>query len=685
MTLPEARGRAAQLRAEIEHHNYCYYVLDRPEITDAEYDARLRELQALEAEYPELITPDSPTQRVGAPPVEAFGTFSHRVPMLSLANAMTAEELREFDARIKRQLEMPPETPMEYAAELKIDGLGVSLTYEEGVLVRGATRGDGETGEDITLNLKTIKSIPLRLRGAPESGEKQLLLFPPLPLPTLIEVRGEVFLSKQEFLRINREREITGEPLFANPRNAAAGSVRQLDSRITASRRLDFIAYAYGACEGLTWERHTDFLGWLRQVGFRTSPYAERCPDIEAAAAYRERWQARRHELPYEIDGVVIKVNALHLQERLGMVSRSPRWAIAFKFPAEQAETVIRDIVVQVGRTGALTPVAQMEPVQLAGTTVSRATLHNEDEIRRKDVRIGDPVIIQKAGDIIPEVVRVLTEKRTGNEREFVMPTACPVCGSPVEKRPGEAVLRCTGGASCRAQLQARVEHFCRRGALNIDHVGPSLIAQMLEAGLLEDPADLFFLTVEQLLPLERMAQKSAQNVIDAIARSKKTTLSRLIFALGIRHVGEHVAEVLAAHFGSLEALRAASPEELARIHEIGETIAHSVADFFSRPETQIMLDKLARAGLEIEVPQPPAAAKAVAGKTFVFTGSLERFSRDQAEEKVRQAGGQVSSSVSKKTDYVVAGPGAGSKLEKARQLGITVLNEEEFLKLLEA
>lgn len=683
MTLEEARNRAARLRAEIEHHNYCYYVLDQPEITDAEYDALLRELQGLEAAYPELITPDSPTQRVGAPPVEAFGTVPHRVPMLSLANAMTVEELREFDARIKRQLEVPPETPIEYVAELKIDGLGVSLTYEEGVLVRGATRGDGETGEDITLNLKTIRTIPLRLRGAAgREREGQQLSLPFPSLPSLIEVRGEVFLSKQEFLRINREREITGEPLFANPRNAAAGSVRQLDSRITASRRLDFIAYAHGACEGLAWERHTDFLDWLRQVGFRTSPYTERCPDVEAAAAYRERWQAHRHDLPYEIDGVVIKVNAVVLQERLGMVSRSPRWAIAFKFPAEQAETVIRDIVVQVGRTGALTPVAQMDPVLLAGTTVSRATLHNEDEIRRKDVRIGDTVIVQKAGDIIPEVVRVLTEKRTGNEKEFTMPTACPVCGSPVEKRPGEAILRCTGGASCRAQLQARVEHFCRRGALNIDHVGPSLIAQMLDAGLLEDPADLFFLTVEQLLPLERMAQKSAQNVIEAIARSKKTTLSRLIFALGIRYVGEHIADVLAAHFGSLEALRAASLEELAQVHEIGETTAASIVEFFSRPENQAMLEKLARAGLEIEAPE---SAGALAGKTFVFTGSLERFSRQQAAERVRRAGGQVSSSVSKKTDYVVAGPGAGSKLEKARQLGIPVLTEEEFLALLEA
>jgi len=704
MNVDEARARAADLRAQIHYHNHRYYVLDAPEITDAEYDALFRELLDLEERFPELRTLDSPTQRVGAPPLEALGTIRHRAPMLSLANAMSEAELREFDERVKRMLvssvreEWPeprgdpprefnaavkehlglkPDEDIEYVAELKIDGLGVSLTYEHGVFVQGATRGDGETGEDITVNLRTIKTIPLHLR-------------PEAPHPTLIEVRGEVFMSKEEFLRINQEREQTGEPLFANPRNAAAGSVRQLDSSITAARRLNFLAYAVGACEGLSWDRQADFLAWLKAAGFPTSPYIRLCPTVEDLIAYRAEWQENRHSLPYEIDGVVVKVNSLALQRRLGMVSRSPRWAIAYKFPAEQARTKILKIDVQVGRTGALTPVAVMDPVLLAGTTVSRATLHNEDEIRRKDVRVGDRVIIQKAGDIIPEVVRVLTDERTGEEQPFVLPTACPVCGAAVVRPEGEAVARCTGGASCPAQTQQRLEHFCSRGAMDIDHVGPALIAQLIDQGLVRDPADLYTLTKEDLLPLERMAEKSAQNVLDAIAKSKRPPLARFIFALGIRHVGAHVADVLASHFGSLEALTAASPEELSAVPEIGGIIADSIAAFFAQPETKTLLRKLAEAGVQPQTPSaapgtPGAGGADLTGKTFVFTGALEQFTREEAEELVRQHGGRASSSVSAKTDYVVAGPGAGSKLDKARQLGVAVLNEAEFLQLIGA
>jgi len=497
-------------------------------------------------------------------------------------------------------------------------------------------------------------------------------------------VRGEVFMSKQEFLRLNAERERTGEPLFANPRNAAAGSVRQLDPEVTARRRLDFIGYAHGACEGVTFPRHSEFLDYLRRAGFKASPHAQVCPQVDAVVAYWEEWQEKRHQLPYETDGIVVKVNEIARQAQLGTTAHGPRWAVAYKFPAEEARTKILDIKVQVGRTGALTPVAIMEPVFVAGTTVSRATLHNEDEIRRKDVRIGDAVIIHKAGDIIPEVVRVLTEERAGDEQPFIMPHICPVCGTPAVKPEGEAVWRCPNRTGCPAQLEARIKHFVSRAAMDIDHVGEALIAQLLEHHLVQDPADLYSLTLEDLLPLERMAEKSAQNVLEAIERSKRTTLPRLIHALGIRHVGERGAEILAAHFDSLEALAQARVEELSAIPEIGEKTAESIVSFFAQPETQQMLEKLRRAGVQAQVPPRPVAPEEspLAGKTLVFTGTLQRFTRQEASALAKQAGARVSSSVSRKTDYVVAGAEAGSKLEKARQLGVPVLSEEEFLAL---
>jgi len=670
-TLEQARQRVEELRRLIHYHNYRYYVLDSPEITDAEYDALFRELVELEARFPELITPDSPTQRVGAPPREEFGTIRHRVPMLSLANAFDEEELREFDARIKRFLEWPMERPIEYVCELKIDGLGVSLTYEEGVFVYGATRGDGEVGEDVTPNLRTIKTLPLRfLEG--------------VPLPRLIEVRGEVFLSKQEFLRINELRERQGEPLFANPRNAAAGSLRQLDPNITAQRRLQFLAHSIGAVEGLERETHWEWLQYLHRAGFRVEEKARRCRDIHEVLDYCREWTERKEELEYEADGVVVKVNSLALQRQLGAVSRSPRWAIAYKFPVEQAETKILDIVVQVGRTGALTPVAVMEPVSLAGTIVSRATLHNEDEIRRKDVRIGDTVIIQKAGGIIPEVVRVVKEKRTGQERSFQMPERCPVCQGPVVRPEGEVVARCEN-ASCPAQLERHILHFGSRNGMDIEHLGPALVRQLLAKGLVRDIADLYFLHQEDLVPLERMGKKSAQNVVEAIARSKDRPLAKLIFALGIRHVGEHVAEVLAEHFRSMDQLAQATQEELVAIPEIGPTIAESIVDFFRNERNLALLEKLKRAGVRMEereeAPPSPPLVSPLAGKTVVFTGALSSMSREEAEALVQRLGGRPAGSVSRKTDFVVVGENPGSKYQKALQLGVPTLTEEEFLR----
>ena len=674
-----AAARVEELRQQINYHNYRYYVLDSPVISDAEYDRLMQELITLEEEHPELVTPDSPTQRVGAPPTEAFESYTHRQPMLSLSNAFGDEELLAFDQRIKRMLGLVPSEDIEYVAELKIDGLAISLTYERGRFTRGATRGDGYSGEDITTNLRTIKSIPLVLfdaeRGvrSQKSGDRS----PKSAIPELMEVRGEVFLLHEEFRRINREREEAGEPAFANPRNAAAGSVRQLDSSITARRNLDIFVYGTGFVQDGRFSTHFETRDALKSWGFKVNPNVGLCRDIEEVRDFIAEWEDKRETLGYDIDGVVVKVNSLELQDRLGFVARSSRWATAYKYPATQETTVIRDIIVQVGRTGALTPVAVMDPVEVGGVTVSRATLHNEDEIRRKDVRIGDTVVIQRAGDVIPEVVQVIKDKRAGSEVPFEMPDECPACGGEVERPEGEAVMRCVNLA-CAAQIKERIVHFTSRNALNIEGVGPGQVDQFTEKGLVRDPADLYYLKLEDLLQLERMGEKLASNILAAIENSKNPTLARLIYGLGIRHAGEHVAQVLADHFGSLERIRDASEEEVSVVPEIGPVIAKSLANFFARPENRAVLEKLRRAGVKPTI-EAVAARAALAGKTFVFTGTLQLFTREEAEEKVRLLGGRAASSVSKNTDFVVAGESAGSKLQKARDLGITVLTEQEF------
>jgi DNA ligase (NAD+) len=659
-----AAARAAWLREELARHNYRYYVLDAPTISDADYDRLLRELETIEAAHPELITPDSPTQRVGAAPAKEFGTVKHRVPMLSLGNAFGHEEFLEFDRRVKRGLELDPAAEVPYVCELKIDGLAVSLTYQDGVLVTASTRGNGVEGEDITNNIRTIQAVPLRLQ-------------PVADLAGVVEIRGEVYLSRAEFDRINAAREERDEPPFANPRNAAAGSVRQLDPRVTASRKLSVFCYALGETGNLSFGTHEEILRFIRDAGLPVNPHHKLAPNAEAVLAFCDAWEAERHSLSYDIDGVVIKVNDLAQQATLGFVSRSPRWAIAYKYAPEQAETVVRDIVVQVGRTGALTPVAEMDPVMLAGSVVRRATLHNEDEIRRKDIRVGDRVVIQKAGEVIPEVVKALTAARTGDEREFVMPDHCPVCGAEVTKPEGEAVARCSGVA-CPAQLKQRIEHFVSRGALDIQGVGPALVEQLVAGGLVQDPADLFCLTEEQVAGLERMGKKSAENVVRAIAGAKTPALGRLIFGLGIRYVGETVAEILAGHFGSLEKLAAATEEELQSIPGIGPQIASSVFIFFQQAQTARLLEKLRAAGVQPVAPTTVAGEGPLRGKTFVFTGALS-VPRDAAEAEVRALGGKASSSVSKATDFVVVGENAGSKADKARQLGVPMMTEEEF------
>jgi len=664
---PEESGaakRIARLREEIERHNYLYYVLDAPEISDEEYD---RLLQELEREHPELVTADSPTQRVGAAPATEFGSVRHRAPMLSLDNAFGHEEFIEFDGRVKRGLGLEPDAEVEYVCELKIDGLAMSLTYIDGVLVTGATRGNGVEGEDITNNIKTIRAVPLRMRpGHDYSG--------------VIEARGEVYLSREEFDRINAEREERDEPPFANPRNAAAGSVRQLDPRVTASRKLSIFCYALGEMGNLDFDTHEEILRFLRDAGFPVNKNFKPVRGAEQVLAFCDRWETERRKLPFETDGVVVKVNALEQQDALGFVSRSPRWAIAYKYAPEQAETVIRDIIVQVGRTGALTPVAIMDPVLLAGSVVARATLHNEDEIRRKDIRIGDRVIIQKAGEVIPEVVRAITEARDGDEREFIMPTHCPVCGSEVVKPEGEAVARCSGIA-CPAQVKQRIRHFVSRGALDIQGIGPALIDQLVETGLVRDPADLFFLTEEQLASLERMGKKSAENVVLAIQGAKEPALGRLIFGFGIRYVGETVAELLAAHFGNLEKPAEAPLEELLTISGIGPQIANSVYIFFRQEQTHVLLEKLRAAGVHPRGALP-AGEGPLSGKTFVFTGTIS-VPREEAEAEVRALGGKAVSSVSRGTDFVVAGEKPGSKADKARALGVRILTEEEFNEML--
>lgn len=667
MDREQARERIDHLTGELNRHNYLYYVLDAPEISDQQYDAMLVELEELEGQFPELRRPDSPTQRVGAEPSDQFATVEHTVPMLSLDKSFSDDELIEFDHRLKRTLGIAADEPLAYVCELKIDGLAVSLRYEDGVLVRGATRGDGRRGEDITPNLRTVRTIPLRLQGEP---------------PAVIEVRGEVFLPIREFARINAEREQAGEPLFANPRNAAAGSVRQLDPSITASRRLDMFCYGTGEVRGASFATHSEELELLRALGCRVNPHVTAVASIEEALAFCQSWAPRRGELDYEVDGVVVKVDAVELQERAGATSHGPRWATAYKFAAVEAETVVRDIEVTVARTGQLTPVAVMEPVFVDGSTVSRAVLHNEDEVARKDIRIGDHVIIRKAGDVIPEVVRSLPERRDGDEREFAMPERCPICGTEVVREEGQAATRCPN-LNCPARRLSLLLHWGGRQAMDIDGLGEAVAVQLLDRGLVDRPEDLYRLTVAQVQGLERMAEKSAQNLIAAIDASRERGLERLLFALGILHLGRTGAARLAEHFASLRAVADASQEELEAVPDIGPKIAQSIVEYFARPENADLPERLEALGVRTTRSEPAAGAgTALAGLTFVFTGALEAMSRPEAEELVASLGGRATSSVSKNTDYVVAGPGAGSKLDRARELGVTVLTEEQFQEL---
>jgi DNA ligase (NAD+) len=669
MERQEAERQIEQLRQQLQYHNYRYHVLDDPQITDAEYDQLMRRLQELEAAFPELIRPDSPTQRVGATPLEAFGTVLHSLPMLSLDNAFSAEEVRDFDTRIRRQLGQSDR--IDYVAEPKIDGLAVELVYVDGLFVQGSTRGNGVRGEDITQNLRTIKTIPLRLIAVAHN-----------PLPQRLEVRGEVYMTKRDFQRLNARREEEGEPTFANPRNASAGALRQLDPRITAGRPLAMFCYGVGGVEGITFQTHWDVLQSLARWGFSINPHSERCQGIEAALAYYERLSQQREELPYEIDGVVIKVNALALQEALGTRSRSPRWALAYKFEAKQAVTRVKKIAVQVGRTGALTPVALLEPVQVAGVEVSRASLHNPDEVARKDVRAGDWVMVQRAGDVIPEIVEVLKERRTGEEKPFEMPTHCPICKSGVVRLEDEVVPRCVG-LSCPAKLKETIVHFASKRAMDIDGLGDKTVDQLVERGLVKDIGDLYGLTKDDVLKLDRLADKSASNLIAAIERSKQTTLPRFLYALGIRHVGEHVADVLAREYSDWQALQHAGYEELQGIHEIGPRIAQSIVAFFQDTGNQGVLEKLHRGGVCATPLQRPAVDQSLRGKTLVFTGELQTYTRAEAKRLVEARGGRVTSSVSRSTSYVVAGADAGSKLDQARKFGLSMLTEDEFQALL--
>jgi DNA ligase (NAD+) len=664
MVAEAIRKKVEKLREEIEYHNYRYYILDQPEISDAEYDRLMGELQKLEEGYPELRSPNSPTQRVGAPPLEAFEIVTHTIPMLSLANAFEESEARDFDKRVKKFL--GASTDIEYVAEPKFDGLAVELVYERGRFVVGSTRGDGVNGENITQNLRTLKTIPLQLI------QKEI------PAPERLEVRGEVIMQLGRFKELNRKREEMAEPAFANPRNAAAGSVRQLDSKITAERPLEIYYYALGEIIGRTFKTQWEVLQTLPKWGLRTNPNVQKCKSIDEVLDYYHKMNEKRETLPYEIDGTVIKVNRFDLQARLGEIARSPRWALAFKFPPKQETTKILDIIVQVGRTGALTPVAVMEPVRVGGVEVSRATLHNQDEIDKKDVRIGDTVIVQRAGDVIPEVVRVMTANRKGTEKKFKMPSKCPVCGSEVIKE--EAIHRCIG-LDCPAQLKGRIRHFASKRAMDIEGLGVKLIDQLVEKGLVKDVADIYYIKKDQLIALERMADKSAQNIIDAIEESKTKPLSKFLYALGIRHVGETTAEDLARHFSRLDDFFNLSEEDLMEVEGIGPEGAASVVQFFKDKKNKESIELIRKAGVKVIEPKAKEKGK-LAGKTFVFTGTLKAFSRDEARNRVESLGAMTTSSVSQKVDYVVVGEDPGSKFDKAKELGIKTLSGEEFKKM---
>jgi DNA ligase (NAD+) len=662
-----AQTRIEELRELLNKYNYEYYVLDRPSVPDAEYDRLMQELIALEEQYPEFKTKDSPTQRVGGQPLEAFQKVEHRIPMLSLANAFHEGDLRDFDRRVRQEVG----DDVAYVCELKIDGLAVSVRYEDGYFVQGATRGDGVTGEDITENLKTIRSLPLRLKEA-----------------VTLEARGEAYMPKASFERLNEQRKQRGEELFANPRNAAAGSLRQLDPKIAASRHLDLFVYSLADAEELGIDSHSAALDYLQMLGFKVNPERRRCANIDEVIRFVNEWHEKRPQLPYEIDGIVIKVDSFEQQEQLGATAKSPRWAIAYKFPAEEVVTKLIGIELNVGRTGVVTPTAILEPVRVAGTTVQRATLHNEDFIREKDIRIGDSVVIKKAGDIIPEVVSVVLDRRTGEEVPFVMPTHCPECGSELVRLEGEVALRCIN-PKCLAQIREGLIHFVSRQAMNIEGLGEKVISQLFREGLIHDVADIYRLTKEQLINLERMGEKSATNLLGAIEASKQNSLERLLFGLGIRHVGAKAAKVLAEHFETMDRLQNATKEELMSIHEVGEKMADSIVTYFAKPEVKELLNELRVYGVNMEYkgPKTPKAGDVdsyFAGKTVVLTGKLESLSRNEAKEKIEQLGGKVTGSVSKNTDLVIAGADAGSKLTKAQQLNIEIWDEMRFLQEIE-
>jgi DNA ligase (NAD+) len=669
-SLKALEKRAHELRARIDEANYRYHVLDDPQISDQDYDALLRELLDLELAHPELASPDSPTQRVGGAPAAGFPPYVHTRPMLSLGNAFDEAELLAFDARVKKLGGI--EGDVAYACELKIDGLAVSLRYDGGKLTEGGTRGDGSVGENVTANLRTIKSIPLALRGG-------------ATVPRHIDVRGEAYMRKSDFERLNAEREARGEARFANPRNTAAGGIRQLDPKMTAERKLSFYAYAVGELDAPNPPRSQhELLAYLKSLGFRVNEHAHAVPSIRDVVAFVTEWEAKRDELDYEIDGVVIKVDDLALQAKLGSSGKDPRWAIAFKFRAREARTKLLDIVVSVGRTGVLNPNAVLEPVQIGGTTVSNATLHNQDYIRSNDIRIGDVVTVIRAGDVIPRVVGPVLELRKGKLREYTLPTKCPVCGADVDHPEGEPMARCTN-ASCPAQLVERVRHFCSRGAMDIEGVGDQLSTALVDSGLVRDVSDIYHLDLAALLKLPRMAEKSASNVLAAIEGSKKRGLARLLSGLGIRFVGSQNAAILAGDFGSMDALAAATEEDLLRSEGIGPEIAASVVLFFAQEPNRAMIARLKAAGVDMTAPlRPREPVGVLAGKTLVLTGTLPTLTRDGASELITAAGGKVSGSVSKKTDYVVAGDEAGSKLAKAEQLGITILDEAALQALLD-
>ncbi len=664
----KAAARAVQLRELLERYNYRYHALDDPEVPDAEYDKLMVELRALETQFPRLLTPNSPTTRVGAAPLSAFGAVKHRVAMLSLDNAFSDQEVRDFDRRIQERL--AASGPVRYSAEPKLDGLAVSARYEEGSFVQGATRGDGETGEDITQNLRTIKALPLTLRGT--------------KFPKVLEVRGEVFMPYAGFRRFNEEAAARGEKTFINPRNAAAGSLRQLDPRMTAARPLDLFIYGVGVIEGAELPPyHSETLKQLRSLGFKICPQSTVVESIEGCLEYYREMGAARATLPYQIDGVVYKVDDVNLQRKLGFISRAPRWAIAHKFPAEEALSVIRGIEFQVGRTGALTPVARLEPTFVGGVTVSNATLHNMDELTRKDVRVGDTVVIRRAGDVIPEVARVLPERRVPGAQLIRLPNVCPVCGNPVVREGDQAVARCSGGRLCAAQRKGEIQHFASRRAMDIQGLGDRLVEQLVDNDWVKTPADLFSLQADRLATLERMGEKSAMKLQSAIESAKHTTLPRFLYALGIRDVGEATALALAQYFPEIADLRRADEEEIQRVPDVGPVVAKQVAAYFRDPDNAAAVDRLLAAGIS----WPPVAAASRGGtlgdKSFVLTGTLVALTRDEATEAIQRLGGKVSGSVSKKTDYVVAGAEAGSKLKKAEQLGIEILDEAAFLQLL--